>query len=78
MSNRDRMHNAPRNAHRRHDRISRLSGGNDSIRATGTSGLAPGEAAPGSLNDFYDVPTFTFKRNEARGLFISALLLLPW
>jgi hyaluronan synthase len=72
------MHNAPGHAHRRHDRVSRLSGDNASIRAVGTSGLAPGEAAPGSLNDFYDVPTFTFKRNEARGLFISALFIAAW
>ena len=40
--------------------------------------MAPWQVAPGAVNDRYDVPRVTFKRNEARGLLISSLLISAW
>ena len=55
-----------------------ISRRNDDIRAGGPAAMAPWEVSPGALNDRYDVPRVTFKRNEARGLLISSLLLSAW
>jgi hyaluronan synthase len=70
-----RNHNAPSHVHGHHDSGSQLSYGYDSLLRSGTSSLAPREENPGALNDHYDIPVFTFKRNEPRGLFISALFI---
>jgi hyaluronan synthase len=64
--------------HRNRDRGSDIRRGNDRVRADSPVRLAPWQVAPGALNDRYDVPQVTFKRNEARGLLISSLLISAW
>jgi hyaluronan synthase len=49
-----------------------------SFRGDGSAGVASRQVAAGALNDGYDVPRITFKRNEARGLLISSVLVSAW
>lgn len=64
--------------HRNRDRGSDIRRHNDGIRAGGPAAVAPRQVAPGALNDRYEVPEIRFKRNEARGLLVSSLLISAW
>lgn len=65
-------------ARRRHDRVRSFRPSDHSLRAAGPSRMAPRKAAPGALTGFYEVPTITFKRNEALGLLLSSLFIAAW
>lgn len=71
-------HNVLNFARRRHDRFRGLRAGDNIVRAAGPSHLAPRKTAPGALNGSYEVPTITFKRNEALGLLLSSLFIAGW
>jgi hyaluronan synthase len=68
----------PRPDHRNRDRFRVVRSSDRPVRADRPIEMAPGQVARGALNDWYDVPEITFKRNEARGLLISSLLVSGW
>ena len=40
--------------------------------------MAPREVTPGALRDHYDIPAITFNRKDARGLFLTGIVLAAW
>ena len=62
----------------RHGRLGSLSPDDGRLRTTGPSDLAARETAPGALNSSYEVPTITFRRNDASGLILSSIFTAAW
>jgi hyaluronan synthase len=44
----------------------------------GAAVLPETEVTPGALRDFYDIPTVIFDRKEARGLFLTSIVVAAW
>lgn len=40
--------------------------------------LAEEQVTPGALSGYYDIPTITFNRKEARGLFLTSIVVAGW
>lgn len=58
--------------------VGALGNRHDGVRSDSPADVAPRQVAPGALNDWYDIPRITFRRNEALGLLVSSLLLSAW
>ena len=43
-----------------------------------TQGALSEEVTPGALRDWYDIPKITFDRKEARGLFLTSIVVAGW
>jgi hyaluronan synthase len=68
----------PRGADRNRDRGSGVRGYHGDLRSRGQALLAQREVTPGALRDRYDIPEITFSRKEARGLFLTSIVVAAW
>lgn len=48
------------------------------LRGRSQALLAPREVTPGALRDRYDIPRILFNRKEARGLFLTSIVVAAW
>ena len=48
------------------------------LRGASPPVLAEEQVTPGALSDYYDIPTITFDRKEARGLFLTSIVVAGW
>jgi hyaluronan synthase len=60
------------------DRRGGVGGSDGRLRRRSARPVAPREVAAGALRDRYEVPEVRFRRNQARGLFLSSLFLSGW
>src|SRR5258708_571061 len=60
------------------DRGSGVGRYNRDLRHRRAPVLSEGEVTPGALRDFYDIPTIIFDRKEARGLFLTSIVVAAW
>jgi hyaluronan synthase len=68
----------PRRTERNRDRGRRVRRSYGRVRARGQALLAPREVTPGALRDCYDIPVVTFNRKDARGLFLTGIVVAAW
>src|SRR5262245_22645208 len=60
------------------DRGSDLGGYHRDGRRRRPAVLPETEVTPGALRDFYDIPAIVFARKEARGLFLTSIVVAAW
>ena len=68
----------PRRAERNRDRSRGVRRHYGDLRGRGQALLSPREVTPGALRDRYDIPAVTFARKEARGLFLTGIVVAAW
>lgn len=68
----------PRRAERNRDNGRGVRGHYGGVRGSRQGVLAAREVTPGALRDHYDIPEVTFNRREARGLFLTSIVVAAW
>jgi len=48
------------------------------LRSSSPPVLAEEQVTPGALSDYYEIPTIAFARKEARGLFLTSIVVAGW